>query len=296
MIRTPAPVTSRAVLSTSRICACTVTSSAVVGSSQISRSGSFAIAIAMTTRCRSPPDSSCGNDRVRCSGWAMPTSSSSSTARARAALPGDTALVDLDRFRDLVADGVDGGERRHRVLEHRADDLAADRGHPLVRQPDQLVAVQPDRSGHLGIFGQQADNGHRAGRLARTRLADDGHDLARIDVKVHTAHGIHRCGIGREGDGRGRSPRAGSFAAPPQRPGAGIESVAQAVADEVGAQNDQAPAHRRETETATGTSSPTWCRRRSAYRATHRAAGCRNPGSSARFRRARPCRRSVRCR
>jgi hypothetical protein len=50
MIRTPAPVTSRAVLSTSRICACTVTSSAVVGSSQIRRSGSLAIAIAMTTR------------------------------------------------------------------------------------------------------------------------------------------------------------------------------------------------------------------------------------------------------
>ena len=85
MIRTPAPVTSRAVLSTSRICACTVTSSAVVGSSQISRSGSLAIAIAMTTRCRSPPDSSCGNARARRSGWAMPTSSSSSTARARAA-------------------------------------------------------------------------------------------------------------------------------------------------------------------------------------------------------------------
>ena len=58
MISTPAPVTSRAVRSTSRICACTVTSSAVVGSSQISRSGSLAMAMAITTRCRSPPDSS----------------------------------------------------------------------------------------------------------------------------------------------------------------------------------------------------------------------------------------------
>lgn len=85
MISTPAPVMSRAVLSTSRICACTVTSNAVVGSSQISRSGSLAIAIAMTTRCRSPPDSSCGNARARRCGCAMPTSSSSSTARSRAA-------------------------------------------------------------------------------------------------------------------------------------------------------------------------------------------------------------------
>ena len=81
MISTPAPVTSRAVFSTSRICACTVTSSAVVGSSQINRSGSLAIAIAITTRWRSPPDNSCGKARARRSGWAMPTSSSNSTAR-----------------------------------------------------------------------------------------------------------------------------------------------------------------------------------------------------------------------
>ena len=41
----------------SRICACTVTSSAVVGSSAISRSGSFASAIAIMTRWRCPPES-----------------------------------------------------------------------------------------------------------------------------------------------------------------------------------------------------------------------------------------------
>jgi hypothetical protein len=40
-----------------RICACTVTSSAVVGSSAISRSGSLASAIAIITRWRWPPDS-----------------------------------------------------------------------------------------------------------------------------------------------------------------------------------------------------------------------------------------------
>ena len=43
-----------------RICACTVTSSAVVGSSAISSSGSLASAIAIITRWRCPPDSSCG--------------------------------------------------------------------------------------------------------------------------------------------------------------------------------------------------------------------------------------------
>ena len=43
-----------------RICACTVTSSAVVGSSAISRSGSFASAMAIITRWRWPPESWCG--------------------------------------------------------------------------------------------------------------------------------------------------------------------------------------------------------------------------------------------
>ena len=44
----------------SRICACTVTSSAVVGSSAISSSGSLTRAIAIITRCRMPPENWCG--------------------------------------------------------------------------------------------------------------------------------------------------------------------------------------------------------------------------------------------
>ena len=43
-----------------RICAWIVTSSAVVGSSAISMSGSLAIAIAIITRWRCPPESWCG--------------------------------------------------------------------------------------------------------------------------------------------------------------------------------------------------------------------------------------------
>ena len=43
-----------------RICACVVTSSAVVGSSAISRSGSLTSAIAIITRWRMPPENWCG--------------------------------------------------------------------------------------------------------------------------------------------------------------------------------------------------------------------------------------------
>ncbi len=46
--------------SRSKICACTVTSSAVVGSSAISTSGSQASAMAIITRWRMPPESWCG--------------------------------------------------------------------------------------------------------------------------------------------------------------------------------------------------------------------------------------------
>ena len=43
-----------------RICAWVVTSSAVVGSSAISRSGSLISAIAIITRWRMPPENWCG--------------------------------------------------------------------------------------------------------------------------------------------------------------------------------------------------------------------------------------------
>ena len=58
-----APVASCAVLNTSRIWAWIVTSSAVVGSSAMIRSGSLAMAMAIITRWRMPPENSCGNDR-----------------------------------------------------------------------------------------------------------------------------------------------------------------------------------------------------------------------------------------
>ena len=56
-----------------------------MGSSAISNSGSLAIAIAITTRWRIPPDSSCGYRRAISAGSGRPTAPSSSTARCQAA-------------------------------------------------------------------------------------------------------------------------------------------------------------------------------------------------------------------
>ena len=51
---------SRSFASRVRICICTVTSRAVVGSSAIRSRGSQAIAIAIIARWRMPPENSCG--------------------------------------------------------------------------------------------------------------------------------------------------------------------------------------------------------------------------------------------
>ena len=67
--------------STSSTCAWIVTSSAVVGSSAMSTSGSFAIDIAIIARCRMPPEYSCGYWSIRWAGFGMPTRSSSSMTR-----------------------------------------------------------------------------------------------------------------------------------------------------------------------------------------------------------------------
>ncbi len=60
IMTSPMPCSATSLLSTPRTWACTITSSAVVGSSAITSRGSHASAIAIMIRCFCPPDSSCG--------------------------------------------------------------------------------------------------------------------------------------------------------------------------------------------------------------------------------------------
>ena len=176
-----------------------VTSSAVVGSSAMITSGSLAMAMAIMARCRMPPENSCGKDFTRTWGLGMPTRSSSSTARFMARGPGDR-VVHLHGLDDLVADGVDGGQRRQRVLEDHRELVAAQLRHRLVAAAEQLVAVQLDRAGDLGCVREQAHDRQRGDRLAGAGLADDRHRLAGGQGEVETADGAHRSGLGRERD------------------------------------------------------------------------------------------------
>jgi len=86
MSRIERPVVVRRSRSSSRMPACTVTSSEVVGSSAMSSAGSPLKAIAIITRWRIPPLSSWGYWSTRRRGSAMPTRERSSTDRARAAV------------------------------------------------------------------------------------------------------------------------------------------------------------------------------------------------------------------
>ncbi len=77
------PSSSRSRSRSSKICAWMVTSSAVVGSSAINSFGRQASAIAIMTRWRSPPESSCGYCARRRSGAPIPTRRSRSSTWSR---------------------------------------------------------------------------------------------------------------------------------------------------------------------------------------------------------------------
>ena len=100
------------------IWACTVVSSAVVGSSAISRDGRPASAMATATRCCKPPESSYGYCLARSAGVGDPRD----VEHLERSLPCHVAgsvLVHLDHFSHLVADPLRGVQARRGVLKHK---------------------------------------------------------------------------------------------------------------------------------------------------------------------------------
>ena len=122
-----APVRSWIALSSSRIWAWTVTSSAVVGSSAMSSLGSHESAMPIMTRWRMPPDSSCGYCLARRSGLGMPTQAEHLDGPVLGLLVLDLH-VELDLLRDLVADGEHRVQARQRLLEDHRHLVAAEAG------------------------------------------------------------------------------------------------------------------------------------------------------------------------
>ena len=140
--------------SSARICACTVTSSAVVGSSAISSCGSQASAIAIMTRWRMPPESSCGilAHAARRVGD-VHALEQPPRARARRA-PRHSPRWRTSGFRDLVADAQVRRERAHRILEDHRD---ARRRAPAIRaRPRQQLLAAEARAAARARVGRAA--------------------------------------------------------------------------------------------------------------------------------------------
>ncbi len=184
-----------------RICAWIVTSSAVVGSSAISSAGPHISAMAIMTRWRNPPESWCGYWPSRSAGAVMPTFSSSSTARSRAAARDEPAVAAV-HLGELVADGVGRIERRHRLLEHHRHAVAAQLGQTRGGQAAQ--APRPGTpAGAPGALRPAA-----AGPSARSAVIDlpqpdspTRHSVSpRSMRKRDVAHGMQRAARGRDID------------------------------------------------------------------------------------------------
>ncbi len=109
-------------------------------------------------------------------------------------------LMGLDGLDDLVADGVDGGQRGQRVLEDHADVLAADLRHGGVAEAEQFAPGELDRPGDLGALGEQPEYGHGRDGLSGAGLADDAEHLARTHGVGDAAYGLHVARFAREGD------------------------------------------------------------------------------------------------
>ena len=157
MSRIPASMRSRRSRISLRISACTVTSSAVVGSSAISSFGSRASAWAIIARCRWPPDSSCGYASTRRSGSGISTSLSSSIARCPGRLRRHRPVA-AQHLGDLEADRVDWVERRHRLLEDHRDLRAADLPQRTLVDADQLAILELDRAADVVFLGSNPIN------------------------------------------------------------------------------------------------------------------------------------------
>jgi len=84
------------------------------------------------------------------------------------------SAVGVQALANLLADGEDGVERRHRLLEDYGDLAAADRVQPMLRQLQQVDAAPVHLAGNLQRRTEQADDRSQRQALARPGFARRG--------------------------------------------------------------------------------------------------------------------------
>ena len=97
-------------------------------------------------------------------------------------------LVGLDGLHQLRTNIEDRGQRGERILEDHADAISADARHFLIRKPEELSAIEFHGAFYLGVFRQQAHDGHGGHGLTGAGFADDAQGAAGVQIKADTAH------------------------------------------------------------------------------------------------------------
>ncbi len=110
------------------------------------------------------------------------------------------AAVLLDRLGDLPADGENGIQRRHRLLEDHADIAAPNFTHFLVGELHEVAAGEENLAARDPPWRvrDQAQNRQRPDGLARPALADDRDRLALLDGIGYPVDGAHDSRTGPE--------------------------------------------------------------------------------------------------
>ena len=211
MMRTLVPSRSRRSRSTSRMPACTVTSSAVVGSSATSTRR-----VARHRHRDHHPLPHAAGELVRI--VLEPLSrrtgcrpgSSSSTARAERLRAGH-ALVHLQHLGDLPADGEHGVQRRHRLLEDVGDVLAA---HSLAasasRAPTSSAPSSRTEPVTRALRGNRPDEAIAATLLPQPDSPTMARRSRRREVEAHGVDRGHPAVLGAEPDREVAHPSSGS--------------------------------------------------------------------------------------
>src|SRR4029079_150264 len=88
-------------------------------------------------------------------------------------------------LRNLITNGKDGVERRHRLLKDHRDAIAADIADRFVAESDDVLSLELDAASGLDAAGRldEPEDRERRDRLATSRFSDDSHRLAGANVE-----------------------------------------------------------------------------------------------------------------
>jgi hypothetical protein len=103
-------------------------------------------------------------------------------------------LVERERLRYLTADGVNGVQAGHRLLEDHGYAVAADRADLLFARLPQILALELNLAGDYAArrVGDEPQNRQRGDALAATAFTDQGDDLARIKIERGAIDGAYQ--------------------------------------------------------------------------------------------------------